>query len=341
MIELKKSVRDLKPYFVNEIPYRVKLDANEGKNYLIDENLLIEGFQSNIYPDSDSQLLRENMADFYSVKKENIMVGNGSSEMITTVINGFCEPGDKVMGFVPSFSMYDVYCKLACAEYVKLKSNDDFSFDLDYLVERAAEEKPKVIIICNPNNPTGNYIEKDDIIRTLDKLKDSVVILDEAYIDFGGDSCVDKINDYENLIVMRTLSKAFGLASIRMGCLIANSEMVNQLWKIKVPYNINTLTQYVANKAFEQVEKVKEFTAMIAKLRDDLSEKLAGLGIKTYPSKSNFIFIYSETENLFEKLNERGVLIRKFTGDLEGYYRISVGYKEENEILLKELEDII
>jgi histidinol-phosphate aminotransferase len=341
MIELKKSVRDLKPYFVNEIAYKVKMDANEGKNYLIDENLIIEGFQANIYPDSDSQLLRENMASFYSVKKENIMVGNGSSEMITTVINGFCEPGEKVMGFVPSFSMYDVYCKLACAEYVKLKSNEDFSFDLDYLVERAQEEKPKVIIICNPNNPTGNYIEKEDIIKTLDRLKDTVVILDEAYIDFGGESCVDKINDYENLIVMRTLSKAFGLASIRMGCLIANSAMVNQMWKIKVPYNINTLTQYVANKAFEKVEKVKEFTNMMAGLRDELSANLAELGIKTYPSKSNFILIYSDVEDLFEKLNERGVLIRKFKGDMEGYYRISVGYKEENEILLKELEDII
>jgi histidinol-phosphate aminotransferase len=341
MIELKKSVRKLKPYFVNQMPYKVKMDANETKNYLLENSITIENFEANIYPDSDAVQLRENMAEYYGCKSENIMVGNGSSEMINTVINGFCEVGDKVMSFVPSFSMYETYCDLAGAEYVKLESNEDMTVDLNLLVKKANEMNPKVVIICNPNNPTGYYIEKKEIIKALESIKNSVIILDEAYIDFGGESCVDLIDRYENLIVMRTLSKAFGLAALRMGCLITNEKMLNQLWSIKVPYNVNAVSQYIANRAFEKVEIVKEFVKEVAKERDLLAESLKKLELNVYSSKANFLFIKSKKGDIFELLCDKGILIRKMVNNSGNFYRISVGNKEENNLLIEALEEIL
>ncbi|MBN2828222.1 MAG: histidinol-phosphate transaminase [Tissierellales bacterium] len=341
MIELKQSVRKLKPYFVNQIPYQAKLDANETKNYLLDEKLIIDNFQANIYPDSDATQLRNNMASFYGCKVDNIMVGNGSSEMINTVINGFCEIGDKVLSFNPSFSMYSVYCDLAGAEYVGMPLNEDFSTDAERIIKEVSAVAPKIVLLCNPNNPTGYYLEKSEVIKILDSIKNSVVILDEAYIDFGGESCVDLINQYENLIVMRTLSKAFGLAALRVGCLITNEKMLQQLWSIKSPYNVNALSQWVANKAFEKVDQVQSFVKKVADDRDVLAEELKSMGLQVYPSKTNYIYFQSERDDLFEKLCDRGVLIRKMVNESGNFYRISIGNKEENDLFIKALEDIL
>jgi histidinol-phosphate aminotransferase len=212
MIKLKPSVEKLHAYYVNDIPYRVKLDANEGSNYLLKEGLTIENFQPNLYPDSDSKMLRGKMSKYYGCKAENIIVGNGSSELINMVINAYCEKGDKVMSFVPSFSMYQTYCDLCGAEYIGIKLEDDFSQDIDVLIEKAEETGPKVVRLCNPNNPTAYVTPRKDVIKLLVSIKNSIIIIDEAYADFCSESVVDMIDEYENLIVMRTLSKAFGLA---------------------------------------------------------------------------------------------------------------------------------
>ncbi|MDP3387267.1 MAG: histidinol-phosphate transaminase [Eubacteriales bacterium] len=341
MIELKRSVRNLKPYFVNQVPYRVKMDANETKNYLLDQEALFEKIEANIYPDSDATVLRQKMADYYGCGQNNIMVGNGSSDMINLVINGFCETDDSVLSFTPSFSMYETYCDMAGARLVKLGSNGDFSVELDELIDKAREIMPKIVIICNPNNPTGYYIEKKDVIRALDQIKDSIIILDEAYIDFGGESCVDLVDQYENLIVMRTLSKAFGLAALRVGCMITNEAMVNKLWAIKSPYNLNAISQYYGTMALDRSSEVTAFVEEIAIHREKLAAKLKALDFEVYPSKANFIFVKHNRHDLFEQLCERGILIRKMPMGQVSYYRISVGTLEENEILIKELEEIL
>lgn len=341
MIELKKSVRNLKPYFVNQVPYKVKLDANETKNYLLNQESLLEKIEANIYPDSDAMILRQKLADYYGCKPNNIMVGNGSSDMINLVINGFCEIDDSVLSFTPSFSMYENYCVMAGAKLVKLESNEDFSVDINMLVDKSKEIKPKIVIICNPNNPTGYYLEKKDIIGALDQMKDSIIVLDEAYIDFGGESCVDLIDKYENLIVMRTLSKAFGLAALRVGCMIANETMINRLWAIKSPYNLNALSQYYGAMALDRPSEVSAFVEEIATQRELLADRLKVLDFEVYPSKANFLFVKHNRQDLFELLSERGILIRKMPMNSISYYRISVGSEKENEILIKELEEIL
>ena len=165
MIKLKPSVEKLQAYFVNDIPYRVKLDANEGSNYLLKDGFKIENFQPNLYPDSDSKVLREKMSKYYGCKAENIMVGNGSSEIINTVINAYCDKGEKVMSFVPSFSMYQTYCDLCGAEYVGIEYEKDYTQNIDKLISAANEISPKIVILCNPNNPTGFLSTRQEVIK--------------------------------------------------------------------------------------------------------------------------------------------------------------------------------
>lgn len=341
MIKLKPSVEKLEAYFVNDIPYRLKLDANEGSNYLLKDELIIKNFNPNLYPDSDSKKLREMMDLYYGCNKDNIMVGNGSSEIINTVINAYCEKGDKVMSFVPSFSMYQTYCDLCGAEYVGVETESDFSQNIDKLIQAANEINPKIVILCNPNNPTGYETSREDIVKLLEGIQNSLIILDEAYADFSDNSVINLIDSYENLIVMRTLSKAFGLAGLRVGALIANSETVKYIWKVKVPYNINILSQYAAEQALANIDRVHEYINSVKKHRNELSEKLESLNLQVYPSGANFIFVKTPVDNLFEKLMECGVLIRKFNYKGNVYNRITVGTREENEILIYEIKKII
>ncbi len=341
MIKLKPSAEKLRAYFVNDVPYSVKLDANEGSNYLLNDVFKIDNFMPDLYPDSDSRSLREKMAAYYKCEAKNIMMGNGSSELINTVINAYCEKGDKVMSFVPSFSMYRTYCDLCGAEYVGAETESDFTQDMDRLILGAREQNPKIVILCNPNNPTGYVTPRKDVVRLLEEVENSLIILDEAYADFSEDSAIDLINSYENLIVMRTLSKAFGLAGIRVGALIANVETVKYIWKAKIPYNLNILSQYAAEQALNNIDRAAGYINSVRKLREELSEVLKNLNFTVYPSGGNFIFVRSPVDNLFEKLMDCGVLIRKF--DYEGviYNRITVGTKEENEILISEIKKLM
>lgn len=341
MIKLKPSVEKLQAYFVNDIPYRVKLDANEGSNYLLKDGFKIENFQPNLYPDSDSKALREKMSKYYGCKAENIMVGNGSSEIINTVINAYCDKKEKVMSFVPSFSMYQTYCDLCGAEYVGIEYEKDFTQNINKLINAANETSPKIVILCNPNNPTGYLSTREEVIKLLDNVKNSLVILDEAYVDFSENSVVDLIDTYENLVIMRTMSKAFGLAGLRVGAMIANEETINYVWKVKAPYNINILSQYAAEQALENLDRVNDYIKEVKMLRKELSESLKKLNLTVYDSGANFIFVKPPVENLFEKLMDCGVLIRKFNYNGEIYNRITVGTKEENDILVEEIKNIV
>lgn len=341
MIKLKASVEKLNAYYVNDIPYRVKLDANEGSNYLLKDGLKFENIQPNIYPDSDSKLLREKMSLYYGCKANNILVGNGSSELINMVINAYCQKGDKVTSFIPSFSMYQTYCDLCGAEYIGVNSHNDFTQDIDKLIEKSLEIKPKIVILCNPNNPTGFVTIKEDVNKLLENVKDSLIVIDEAYADFCENTVVNLINKYENLIVMRTLSKAFGLAGLRVGAMISNEELIKYIWKVKVPYNLNILSQYAAVKALDNIELVNLYTKEVIRFREELSGNLKVLNFKVYDSGSNYIFIKSPVDNLYENLMNCGVLIRRFDFNNDVFYRITVGTKQENEILLDEIKKII
>src|SRR6056297_2279852 len=300
---------------------------------MLNSRLNLNNLNPQRYPDSDAKELRENMAEYYGCKMENILVGNGSSDLLLTTINAFCKNKEKVMTFDPSFSMYGIYCKLSNIKHTTIKSKDNYSFSLENIINKYLIEKPKILLICNPNNPTGSYIKKSDIIKILEKVEDTIVIMDEAYIEFGGESTVDLINEYENLIIMRTLSKAFGLAGLRIGALISNESMVENLWKVKLPYNLNSASQLLANQAFQNIE-------IINKERSRLIKKLEDMDFKVYPSMTNFIMIESNIKDLASKLENKKVLIRDFNKDIKNHYRITVGSREDNNYLIKILKEV-
>jgi len=341
MIRLKPSVEMLQAYFVNDIPYRVKLDANEGSNYLLKGGFNINHLKPNLYPDSDSRELRRKMAEYYGCDETNIMVGNGSSELINTAVNAYCDKGEKVMSFTPSFSMYRTYCDLCGAEFIEIEAEEDFTQNIDKLILAAKEQKPKIIILCNPNNPTGYVTSKEKILKLLESIDDSLIILDEAYADFSYVTALDLINTYENLIVMRTLSKAFGLAGVRVGASVANAKTIEYIWKVKVPYNLNIYSQYAAIEALSNTERVGEYINDIKNLKKELYKQLEDLQFQLYPSGGNFIFAKPPIDNLFEKLMRREVLIREFMYKEKIYNRITVGTKEENQILIDEIKELI
>ncbi len=343
-IRMKNSVEELIPYYVNNTvssiiynkPYNIKLDANEGTNYLIDDFSDL-----NLYPDSDAVLLRKEMAKYYNCKSNNIIAGNGSSEVINVIINAYCDKGDKVLTFSPAFSMYETYCKLCSADLIYVPTDENFIQNVDELIKKAKELMPRIIILCNPNNPTGYANKIDDIEKLLTEITDSIVIVDEAYGDFMNYSSVELINRFDNLIVTRTVSKAFGLAGLRVGCGIANENLIKMLWRVKAPYNLNALSQQVAINAFKNIDRVKDYINSIKDIRDKFIRELEKLNFTVYNSSTNFIFINSTINNLDKKLEDRGIFIRAFGGQLSNYYRITVVGDEQCEILLKELKEIL
>ncbi|MGB5824078.1 MAG: histidinol-phosphate transaminase [Proteocatella sp.] len=350
MIKPRKTVQNLKPYFVDERPCRIKLDANEGSNYLLSEDIVLSQLGANLYPDSDATGLRAKLASYYGCKKENLIMGNGSSELIHLVISTYCEAGDKVLTFTPGFSMYDVYCQLCEAQIVKLEAGADFSQNIDILIAEAVKISPKVVILCNPNNPTGYVNSKQDVIKLLENIKDAVLVIDEAYADFEEESVISEIENYDNLVVLRTMSKAFGLANLRVGCAVARKEIIGDIWKVKVPYNLNGPSQILAELALENMDKISSYISEVKAERQKLFEAIKSMvgqepdskeeGVKVYPSGANFLFIKSPNLNLAEELFKKGIAIRDFGGPLRGFYRITVGTPQENREVIKALAEV-
>jgi histidinol-phosphate aminotransferase len=341
-MKTKNAVKDLKPYQPNEVPYTIKLDANESENYLFPKGVCLDNLEFNLYPDSQASALRKSIERFIQVDQSLIIAGNGSSEMIELILKTFIEPNDKILSFEPSFSMYSIFSKIYFADYIAVPSEDDFSLDMNKMINLAKKVNPKIIFICSPNNPTGFQFDQNDVLRLVQNTQ-ALVVVDEAYIEFSSHqkSLISYVSTYENLIVLRTLSKAFGLAGARLGYLVSNQGIVNLLNTVKSPYNLNSITQYIGIQALSQVEKMKEFTNQIIENKKVLNQDLMTLGFQTYPSEANFIFFRSDIPDLFEVLVERKILIRKFTKPMDGYYRVTVGNSEQNQILIKNLKEII
>lgn len=335
---VKENIENINKYELNKKPYRIKLDANEGENIFFSD--IGDELKLNLYPDGDSSLLRDEIGKYLNVDPNNIVAGNGSSEMIELVMKAFIDKGDIILSFIPTFSMYQIFSQIYSAKFIGINCNENFVQDVDVLIEEAKNIKPKIIFICNPNNPTGYLMNKYEIKKLLNNT-DSLVVVDEAYIEFAQGSMVEYISQYENLIVLRTLSKAFGLAAIRVGYMVSNKHIINIINKVKSPYNLNSISQYVGVKALREKEKMFQYVEEVKKERKYLYNKLKKFPIEVYPSNGNFIFFKSEVSKLDEKLNEKGILIRSFSKDLENHYRVTVGNRWENEEFIKSLKEIL
>ena len=338
----KQSVKELQPYVVNPVVCSVKLDANEGNKDLFKDLIkdIGDDFYLNLYPDDNYTQLKEAIVNYIGCKIENISVGNGSSELLDLCVKTFVDTNELILSLDPTFSMYSIYAKIVNSRYIGAGEGNDFTINVDDIIKSIEENNPKLTIICNPNNPTGTTIKRDDVLRIV-KSTDNVVIVDEAYMEFSNESVVDEIENYDNLIVVKTMSKAFSMAGIRTGYLIANEELVKTIEKVRPPYNLNSISALLATKALKQKDKMLSYVENLKVEREKIYEKLLDMGVKAYKSGANFVFFSSKVDNLAEKLIDNDVLIRKFGGKLDNYYRVTVGSPKENEAFLDAMKKIV
>ncbi len=345
---LRKEIIDLKPYVPNNYEYKYKMDANESpfnlsKNILNDISDSLQNIYMNRYPDTNSTELRKMISNFIEVEKDNIVVGNGSNELINIILTTFINKGDIVISHSPTFSMYKIASKIFGARYLDIESDNNFNININSIIENANKKNAKLIIICNPNNPTGKAITRKEIFRILDETK-GIVLVDEAYIEFGEDSVVNEINNYQRLIVLRTLSKAFGLAGIRTGYLVGGEKIVNKINSVKPPYNLNVISQCIAINVLKNLSEIRMKINEIKEERNRLYTLLNNTkNIKVFSSKANFILIeVNNAQKVFDHLLKKGILVRKFSNNrLNNNLRITIGSKKENDILIKAIEEVV
>lgn len=343
---LRPRFQSLKPYYSAYITEGVILNANESP-YNAPEGLVAhmkEWMSAQMltgrYPDTDSLKLGGAIARHFGVQAENVVCGVGSDELIDCILSSTIEEDDKVMMPYPSFSMYAQFSILNSANLIKVPLNAEFAYDVEAFITAIEKEQPKVIFICNPNNPTGCIMQKEDIKRIL-QVAQGLVVVDEAYAEFNGccESAIGLIHEYSNLVVLKTFSKAYALAGVRVGYGIACKEIIDLINTVRVPYNLNIFSQEAALWAIEHVALYKANIEKIIDERSVLEAGLGALGIKTYPSHANFIWCELK-EGVFEELEKMKIYIRQMMVEDKAYYRITVGTKEENQMLLEALENL-
>jgi histidinol-phosphate aminotransferase len=333
---VRKNVLNLKPYSSARDEYQgqasVYLDANE--------NPYETGY--NRYPDPHQVELKKKLGIIKKINPENIFLGNGSDEPIDLLFRAFCEPGiDNVVIPQPTYGMYTVSANINNVAIKSINLTNQFDVDVEKTLT-TCDQNTKLIFLCSPNNPSGNLLTQSRIEKILSEFK-GLVIVDEAYIDFTDyDGFVPLLNRYPNLVVLQTLSKAWGLAAIRLGICYASKEIIQILNKIKPPYNISILSQQVASKALDKEDQknkwVKEIIAERARLQVEL-RKLS-LVNEVFPSDANFLLVkIAEAASVYQKLVERGVIVRDRSNVTlcDNCLRITVGTSAENQILIREL----
>lgn len=340
-MKVRKELSELEAIYGDEGSYIVKADANEAYYSLLPEKLIFDGNTFNRYPDSDAKDLRKNLADFYGINAENILINNGSSHVLEMLFSAYCNKGDKVLTFYPGFSMFENYAIKAEAHLIWLKT-EDFVQDMDLLIDKAKEVNPKIILICNPNNPTGYVNTREDILKVVSELPETIVVVDEAYSDFSPEVSVLKdILFYKNLLVTKTTSKALGLANLRVGYIAGNEDLIKDLWRVKLPYNVGGASLKIANAVFENIDKLQFYVEKIKTGREYLSRELKSLGFKVYPSGTNFILTEPPVVDLISKLKDKGVLVRGFEINGKNYVRITVMSENENKKIIDVTREVI
>ncbi len=332
---VRKNILELQPYSSARNDYDgengVFLDANENPFGVL-----------NRYPDPQQKNLKQKLAELKSISFENIFIGNGSDEVIDLIYRIFCNPGiDKAITFFPTYGMYQVSAGINNIELINIPLNDSFQVDKLALNDYLNDELIKVIFVCSPNNPTGNTIKNIDWL--LENFK-GIVVLDEAYIDFSAeDSFLHRINLYPNLIVMQTLSKAWGLAAARIGLGFSNPYIISLFNKIKSPYNISKLNQEEALISLNNISEFERNKNDILIQREILFLQLKNNlnVIEVYPSDANFLLIkVKDADKVYNELIKNNVITRNRNKIVKDCIRITVGSSIENQKLIKALQNI-
>lgn len=343
---LKKSLQGRTPYYSKEIKDGIILNANESafetpKEIIELVKKELDKIDLRRYPDTDNTLIRESLANAYGVDATNITIGVGSDQLLDCIFKSLIDD-EYIISCTPTFSMYKEYASFTSGKFIDVDFKDDinFEFDTENIIENIKKYNPKLVIICSPNNPTGSAIKRSDLEKILTTVNttNSVVLLDEAYSEFH-ETNFDLIKKYDNLIVLKTFSKAYALAGIRLGYAIANKDLIDTLNVVKPPYNMSRISSIIASIAIKNKHLYDDNIKKIIELKNKLYDDLQKLGLNPVKSYSNFIFI-KLNDKIYNHLLENKIYIRRLKYKDEFWHRITVGTQTENESLIKTIKEV-
>jgi len=340
---VRENIRNLKPYSSARDEFKGKADIFLDAN----ENSLGSPIQSqwNRYPDPRQTELKAAISQLKNVAVDRMFLGNGSDEAIDLLIRAFCEPGrDQIMIMPPTYGMYQVCADINNVGIISCPLRPDFNLDVDAILS-SSTNSVKMLFICSPNNPTANAMKQADIELILQNTN-AIVVVDEAYIDFSGEpSLISLLDKYANLVILQTFSKAWGLASLRLGMAFADPYIIHILTNIKPPYNISGLTQQMALDAIKNLELKDKMVATLLDQRKYIMDNLRLLKMvdQVFPSDTNFVLVrFKNSKPVFDKLIQSGIIIRDRSKALhcENCLRFTVGTESENKRLIKKLKSL-
>jgi histidinol-phosphate aminotransferase len=346
---IKPAVAALQAYDPHTRPGRVKLDANEHAYALppaVREAVLaaLATVDINRYPDPSADALRGALAQRFEVRPDMLLLGNGSDELVQMVLIACGRAGETVLTPSPTFSMYSLGAQMLEQRPVEVPLTQEWALDMPCLLEAIRRERPRVIFLASPNNPTANYFDSA-ALQALIEAAPGVIVIDEAYYDFCGRTLVPLLPSHPHLIIFRTLSKV-GLAGLRVGILIANPVLVGEINKVRLPYNLNVYSQVAARVVLEHWRLITAQFQDVVRERERLSARLRHMsGVTVFPAQANFLLarFAAGGARVWEALGAQGILVRRFSGPpaLQDCLRITVGTPDENDLLITTLEALL
>jgi histidinol-phosphate aminotransferase len=344
---VKDSVKEIVPYSTLKGKFKIRLDGNENpydlplslKNKVLEK---IKKVSFNRYPDPSALSLRERLTEYVKVDLDELVIGNGSDELILNILLTFGKKNCKVIISSPTFSMYKLIARAVGLEIRNVGLDEHFEIVPERVM--ATRARNKILFLGYPNNPTGNCFDREKIISLLENFK-GIIVIDEAYYEFSGRSFLPQLKNYQNLIILRSFSKALGCAGIRVGYLISHREIIKELLKVKLPYNVNSISQVIAEEILNYQNYLQEKIREILEQREYLTQKLKGLKLlRVFNSDTNFILckIPHHGNQVYRELLDKGIVVRNFNGEprLQDCLRITIGTPSQNKLLLREMKKI-
>lgn len=341
---VRPEVRELFPYSCQPktTDQRIFLDGNENPYpiFLEIQDQIRERLATldlNRYPDPHAIRLRCKIAQYVAtdIQPEQILVGNGSDEVLSFIVQTFIQPGDRVLALSPTFSMYKIFTRLAGGLYTAICLREDGSLDLEQFWQAVDTVSPKIIFLCSPNNPTGTILPQK-ILAEIGKRFFGIIVFDEAYAEFSGQSMLSFLAQFPNAIITRTFSKAFGLAGIRLGYMVSSPDLISQVSKVVPPYVVNSVSQMIGEVIIDRYDLIEQRIQKIIVERERLKQICSGLpGCRVWPSEANFLLLQGRVvADLTVELESAGIKVRKFGNSIKDAIRITVGTPQENDLVI-------
>jgi len=342
----RPGLRDVEPYEAPQLEVKARLNTNECPYPLppaFGDELAraVRSLSLNRYPQREAEELRSRLAERNRHTLEGTWVANGSNEILLQLLQAYGGPGRRVVLFEPTYAMHSRLVWVTSSELVQLGLGEPWQIGSDD-VAAAFAHRPDVVFVCSPNNPTGNT-QPVDVVRDLAEQGSALVVVDEAYIEFGGESAASLLANHANVVVVRTFSKAFALAGARLGYCLAASDVVQDLRRVRLPYHLSALTQAAGLVALDHREDALEILAAVRAERDRILEALPALGVEVFGSESNFVLFRppKPAQQVWQALLDRSVLVRDFTNLVPECLRVTAGTPEEVDLFLSALEEVL